>query len=71
MKIIDAKSDTITKIIPVNAPTAIPARAVPNMVIKMADTIPPNAPATVAFQKPLNVPITHHYSNNKTCYKQA
>ncbi len=59
MKIMDTKRATITRIIPVKAPIANPANpasAVPNMVIKIAATIPPNAPATDAFQKPLNAP---------------
>ncbi|AAB86241.1 unknown [Methanothermobacter thermautotrophicus str. Delta H] len=36
---------------PIRKPTG-PARAVPKIVSKMATNMPPNAPATVAFQKP-------------------
>ena len=59
IEIIDTTSAPIISNTLVTMPAAKPtnpAKAVLNRVIKIAATIPPNAPATLAFQKPLNAP---------------
>lgn len=59
MKTMLTIKETITKVMPVTAPAAnpaIPPKIVPPTINKIARTMDPNAPATVAFHKPPNIP---------------